>query len=140
MKRKKKLLWDWILIGDRFKSWNPIPIYYLHVYYNSRYFPTYTLIRTYTFIEIWKNFPPTWLLGPTRLLISEKVSHLHCYWGPTLREHSYMMSDVFWAFLTYLPTLIRYFTVIGDVLSWGWWSMITYIEIVVLFIWHFIIG
>ena len=27
-----------------------------------------------------------------------------------LREHSYMTSDVFWAFLTYLPTLIRYFT------------------------------
>ena len=27
-----------------------------------------------------------------------------------IREHSYMMSDVFRAFLTYLPTLIRYFT------------------------------
>ena len=27
---------------------------------------------------------PTLLLGPTRLLKSEKVSHLHCYWGPTL--------------------------------------------------------
>ena len=26
------------------------------------------------------------------------------------REHSYMTSDVFWGFLTYLPTLIRYFT------------------------------
>ena len=26
------------------------------------------------------------------------------------REHSYMTSDVFWEFLTYLPTLIRYFT------------------------------
>jgi hypothetical protein len=30
-----------------------------------------------------------------------------CRW---IREHSYMTSDVFWAFLTYLPTLIRYFT------------------------------
>ena len=29
----------------------------------------------------------------------------NCLW-----EHSYMTSDVFWAFLTYLPTLIRYFT------------------------------
>ena len=28
----------------------------------------------------------------------------------TIREHSYMTSDVFWEFLTYLPTLIRYFT------------------------------
>ena len=28
----------------------------------------------------------------------------------TIREHSYMTSDVFWGFLTYLPTLIRYFT------------------------------
>ena len=27
-----------------------------------------------------------------------------------IREHSHMTSDVFWAFLTYLPTLIRYFT------------------------------
>ena len=27
-----------------------------------------------------------------------------------LREHSYMTSDVFWVFLTYLPTLIRWFT------------------------------
>ena len=27
-----------------------------------------------------------------------------------LREQSHMTSDVFWAFLTYLPTLIRYFT------------------------------
>ena len=27
-----------------------------------------------------------------------------------VREHSYMTSDVFRAFLTYLPTLIRYFT------------------------------
>ena len=26
------------------------------------------------------------------------------------REHSYMTSDVFWVFLTYLPTLIRWFT------------------------------
>ena len=28
----------------------------------------------------------------------------------SLREHSYMTSDVFWVFLTYLPTLIRWFT------------------------------
>ena len=28
----------------------------------------------------------------------------------TDREHSYMTSDVFWVFLTYLPTLIRWFT------------------------------
>ena len=27
-----------------------------------------------------------------------------------LREHSHMTSDDFWVFLTYLPTLIRYFT------------------------------
>jgi len=27
-----------------------------------------------------------------------------------IREHSYMTSDVLGAFLTYLPTLIRYFT------------------------------
>jgi hypothetical protein len=27
-----------------------------------------------------------------------------------VREHSHMTSDVFWVFLTYLPTLIRYFT------------------------------
>ena len=26
------------------------------------------------------------------------------------KEHAHMTSDVFWAFLTYLPTLIRYFT------------------------------
>ena len=30
--------------------------------------------------------------------------------GFVVREHSYMTSDVFRAFLTYLPTLIRYFT------------------------------
>jgi hypothetical protein len=30
--------------------------------------------------------------------------------GISLREHSYMTSDVFWVFLTYLPTLIRWFT------------------------------
>ena len=27
-----------------------------------------------------------------------------------VREHSFMTSDVFWGFLTYQPTLIRYFT------------------------------
>ena len=41
---------------------------------------------------------------------------IHDSWNRVLsisyqvREHSYMTSDVFWAFLTYLPTLIRYFT------------------------------
>ena len=57
---------------------------YLHVYYNLRNFSTFTVIRTYTFIKIWKSFPPNWLMRLTRLLIFEKVSHLHCYWGPTL--------------------------------------------------------
>ena len=37
--------------------------------------------------KIWKSFPPTWLLGPTRLLIYEKISHLHCYWGPLLNRN-----------------------------------------------------
>ena len=55
---------------------------YLHIYYKFRILSTYTVIKIYTFIKIWKKFPPTWLLGPTRLLIFEKVSHLHCYWGP----------------------------------------------------------
>ena len=30
-----------------------------------------------------------------------------------LREHSHMRSDGFWIFLTYLPTLIRYFTTLA---------------------------
>ena len=32
------------------------------------------------------------------------------FWIMHIREHSYMTSDVFRAFLTYLPTIIRYFT------------------------------
>ena len=46
-----------------------------------------------------------------------KLSHRHLsepFSAPGLlfpvREHSYMTSDVFGGFLTYLPTLIRYFT------------------------------
>ena len=40
----------------------------------------------------------------------------------SFREHSYMTSDFFQAFLTYLPTLIRYFTTYAYVFSkirWG---------------------
>ena len=39
-------------------------------------------------------FLPTLLLGPTRLLKSEKVSHLHCYWGPTLISNFREVSQV----------------------------------------------
>ena len=43
-------------------------------------------------------------------LVKMKVSyfnlHIHKF---SIGEHSYMTSDDFWAFLTYLPTLIRYF-------------------------------
>jgi hypothetical protein len=34
---------------------------------------------TYTFIKILEMFLPTWLLGPTRLLMFEKDSHLYGY-------------------------------------------------------------
>ena len=33
-----------------------------------------------------------------------------CHNSKNIREHSYMTSDVLGVFLTYLPTLIRYFT------------------------------
>ena len=37
---------------------------------------------------------PTLLLGPTRLLKSEKVSHLHCYWGPTLIRNFRVLTNI----------------------------------------------
>ena len=38
------------------------------------------------------------------------VTARHITTSPGSIEHLHMMSDVFRAFLTYLPTLIRYFT------------------------------
>ena len=33
-----------------------------------------------------------------------KCKHIHLFSESILREHSYMTSDVFWEFLTYLPS------------------------------------
>ena len=53
------------------------------------FFYLHGLIRTYTFIHFWEKFLPTsFLLRPTRALISENASHLHGYWDPTLIRNS----------------------------------------------------
>ena len=44
------------------------------------------------------------------IVVANQTYQTTCFVRSLLREHSYMTSDVFWAFLTYLPTLIRYFT------------------------------
>ena len=44
----------------------------------------------------------------TQLFFRKKKSFNCLNWIKQIRLHSYMTSDVFWAFLTYLPTLIRY--------------------------------
>ena len=42
--------------------------------------------------------------------ILEKYQYQDCYQMKYVREHSHMTSDIFGIFLTYLPSLIRYFT------------------------------
>ena len=66
--------------------------------------------ENYHTFNIFNNFNEYSLINRRQLHIfftQAKIWHRIVFW---FREHSYMTSDVFRAFLTYLPTLIRYFT------------------------------
>ena len=52
---------------------------------------------------------PDWFVGVDSLNLCENGHFVETI-KIEVAEHSQMTSDVLWVFLTYLPTLIRYFT------------------------------